>query len=44
MTRGKKPSNPHLRLITGTHRDDRHGDAGEAKAQVQAMVSVFTNR
>lgn len=25
MTRGRKPLPSHLRLIEGTHRDDRHG-------------------
>lgn len=27
MTRGRRPLPPHLRLIEGTHRDDRHGPA-----------------
>ena len=41
MTKGRKPINPHLRLIEGTHREDRHGDAGEAQAKVKAMVGAF---
>jgi hypothetical protein len=36
MTRGRKPKAPHLRLIEGTHRDDRHG----VKAAVCESVAV----
>lgn len=31
MTRGRKPKAPHLRLIEGTHRDDRHGVASKVR-------------
>lgn len=29
MTKGRKPKPAHLRLVDGTHRSDRHGDAGK---------------
>ena len=39
MARGRRPKAPHLRLVEGTHRADRHGDAvkvGEAAAKAAA--------
>lgn len=40
-TRGVKPSAAHLRLVTGTHRTARHGDAGEARDKVEAATAAF---
>lgn len=40
-SRGAKPKSAHLRLIDGTHRTARHGDAGEAQKAVAAAVQTF---
>jgi hypothetical protein len=41
MTRGRKPKAPHLRLIQGTHRDDRHGIELEVREAVVASATSF---
>jgi phage terminase small subunit len=41
MTRGRKPKLPHLRLVDGTHRADRHGDAGDARKSVEQSAAAF---
>ncbi len=41
MTRGRKPKAPHLRLIQGTHRDDRHGVEAEVREAVAASATSF---
>lgn len=41
MTRGRKPKPPHLRLVDGTHRADRHGDPKEVQAGVSAAAAAF---
>ncbi len=40
-TRGAKPKPAHLRLVDGTHRKDRHGDANAAAAQSEATLGIF---
>lgn len=40
-TRGAKPKAAHLRLIDGTHRSARHGDASEARKGVDAAIQHF---
>jgi hypothetical protein len=43
--RGAKPKPAHLRLVDGTHRTTRHGDAGKAREaveKVQASVGGLT--
>jgi hypothetical protein len=37
----RMPKNPHLRLIDGTHRNDRHGSAAAARAAEQAKAKAF---
>lgn len=39
--RGAKPKSAHLRLVDGTHRTARHGDAGKAKAAVETAIKKF---
>ena len=39
--RGAKPKPRHLRLVDGTHRTTRHGDAGEAKAGIEQSAAAF---
>ena len=39
--RGAKPKAAHLRLIDGTHRTARHGDAKVAKEAVETAVDSF---
>ncbi len=41
VKRGQKPSAPHLRLVTGQHRDDRHGDVGEVRKATAAAAATF---
>jgi hypothetical protein len=41
MTRGRKPKAPHLRLVEGTHRPDRHGDPEKARDAVAAAAAAF---
>jgi hypothetical protein len=41
MTRGRKPKAPHLRLIEGTHRDDRHGTASKVREAVATSATNF---
>lgn len=41
MTRGRKPKPPHLRLVDGSHRADRHGDAAEVKEAASAAAAAF---
>lgn len=41
MTRGRKPKPPHLRLVDGTHRADRHGDPKEVQAGVSTAAAAF---
>jgi hypothetical protein len=41
MTKGRKPKGAHLRLVTGTHRDDRHGDAATARDAAAKCVADF---
>ena len=36
MTKGRKPKPAHLRLVDGTHRSDRHGDAGKLLSDAAA--------
>ena len=37
MTRGRKPKPGHLRLVEGTHRDDRHGAADKVSGAAAAF-------
>lgn len=39
--RGRRPKPPHLHLINGTHRPDRHGDEAIAKAAVTQAAAAF---
>lgn len=39
--RGAKPKAAHLRLVDGTHRKNRHGDAAAARESVEKAVSSF---
>lgn len=39
--RGAKPKAAHLRLVDGTHRTARHGDAGKAREAVEAVAQQF---
>lgn len=39
--RGPKPKGAHLRLVDGTHRKNRHGDASEARKAVEESVASF---
>lgn len=41
MTRGRKPKAPHIRLVAGTHRPDRHGDEEQTKKAVKAAAAAF---
>ncbi|NMM43873.1 hypothetical protein HH303_05260 [Rhodospirillaceae bacterium KN72] len=41
--RGKHPDSPNLRLITGTHRKDRHGEISATKASVRSARKSFGN-
>ena len=41
MTRGRKPRAPHLRLIEGTHRDDRHGIASKVQEAAANRAARF---
>jgi phage terminase small subunit len=41
MTRGRKPKAPHLRLVDGTHRADRHGDAAKARDAAAKSAASF---
>lgn len=41
MTRGRKPKPPHLRLVDGSHREDRHGDAAEVEQAASAARAAF---
>jgi phage terminase small subunit len=41
MTRGRKPKAPHLRLVTGTHRADRHGDATKVQEAAASAAVRF---
>jgi hypothetical protein len=39
--RGAKPKSAHLRLVDGTHRKTRHGDATEAREAVERAETSF---
>lgn len=39
--RGRRPKPAHLRLVDGTHRTTRHGDAGEARETVETTIADF---
>ena len=39
--RGVKPKPSRLRLVDGTHRATRHGDAGEAKKVIEKSAGKF---
>lgn len=39
--RGAKPKAAHLRLIDGTHRKTRHGDAGDVREAVGSAAGAF---
>ncbi|MDB5091804.1 MAG: hypothetical protein JWR09_5798 [Mucilaginibacter sp.] len=41
MVRGRKPKGRHLRLVDGTHRTERHGDAGVAREAVEKAAIRF---
>lgn len=41
--RGKHPDSPNLRIITGTHRADRHGEISATKASVRSARKSFGN-
>jgi hypothetical protein len=41
MARGRKPKAPHLRLVDGTHRADRHGDATRARETAAKSAASF---
>lgn len=41
MTRGRRQKPPHLRLVDGTHRTTRHGDAGEVQKSVSESAAAF---
>lgn len=41
MTKGRKPKAPHLRLVEGTHRDDRHGDRERTEQAVEQAAQAF---
>jgi hypothetical protein len=41
MSKGRRPKSAHLRLVTGTHRDDRHGDAVTAREAAEKCVADF---
>jgi hypothetical protein len=41
MARGRKPKEPHLRLVTGTHRADRHGDAVKVSEAAARSAANF---
>jgi hypothetical protein len=41
MAKGRKPKPPHLRLIEGTHRDDRHGIASQVREAVATSATNF---
>lgn len=40
-SRGPKPKPAHLRLVDGTHRNTRHGDAKAAREAVEEAVTAF---
>src|SRR5688572_10331178 len=40
-TRGARPKAAHLRLIDGTHRDDRHGDIERVRKSADASAVAF---
>lgn len=39
--RGAKPKPAHLRLVDGTHRKARHGDAEKARDEVESSTKSF---
>jgi hypothetical protein len=39
--RGAKPKSAHLRLVDGTHRNTRHGDAAAVRKSVEEAVQAF---
>jgi hypothetical protein len=41
LVRGRKPKGRHLRLVDGTHRTERHGDAGVAREAVEKAAIRF---
>jgi hypothetical protein len=41
VSRGRKPKAPHLRLIEGTHRPDRHGDRASVIRGVEQAAQAF---
>lgn len=44
MARGRKPLPPHLRLIEGTHRDDRHGTVSATGETTESRRPVRPGR
>ena len=40
-TRGAKPKPARLRVVSGTHRDDRHGDAEAAAKRAAESAELF---
>lgn len=40
-TRGARPKPAALRVVSGTHRSDRHGDAGDASDGAAASADAF---
>ena len=40
-TRGAKPKAAKLRLVDGTHRNARHGDAAETREAVEVVAASF---
>lgn len=40
-TRGAKPKPVHLRVVDGTHRNNRHGDIGKAREAAEGAVEKF---
>ena len=40
-TRGRRPTPPHLRLVTGAHRPARHGDETKAREAVEKSTATF---
>lgn len=41
MTRGRRPKPPFLRLVDGTHRPDRHGDAEATRNAAAKAAGKF---
>lgn len=39
--RGRRPKPPHLRLVDGSHRSNRHGDADGVRIAVEQSAAAF---